>query len=163
MDKPQLQKIIEVAYEQMCYFFKIIPVKKIIYKGIWNQENCQEVFSKQEILTNLQITDEQKKHFLQELQKLEFTKSGITFPAGQETWILLNPIYEKPEFTEKLVFDCVETIARQVAHAVIFNLDIWRGYYYPYEEINKSLKDFLWRNYDWKKIIVGGENQANKK
>jgi len=75
-------------------------------------------------LANLQITDEQKKHFLEELKKLEFTKSGITFPVGRETWILLNPIYEKPEMAEKLIFDCVETIAKQVTHAVIFNLDI---------------------------------------
>ena len=159
MDKPQLQKIIEAAHEQMCYYFKIIPVKKAVYKGIWNQENCQEVFSNQEILAELQIADEQQKYFLEELKKLEFTKSGITFPAGQETWILLNPIYEKPEMAEKLIFDCVETIAKQVTHAVIFNLDIWRGYDHPYGEINKGLKDFLWRNYDWKKVIVGGESK----
>lgn len=143
----------------MCYYFKIIPVKKVIYKGIWNQENCQEVFGNQGILTDLQITGEQKKYFLEELKRLEFTKSGITFPAGQETWILLNPIYERSEMAEKLVFDCVETIAKQVTHAVIFNLDIWRGYDRPFGEINKSLKDFLWRNYDWKKIIVGGERK----
>jgi len=49
---------------------------------------------------------------------------------------------------EKLVFDYVETIAKQIAHAVIFNLDIWRGYGHPFEEINKSLRDFLWQNYD---------------
>lgn len=159
MDKSQLQKTIETAYEQMCYYFKIIPVKKVVYKGIWNQANCQEVFNNQEILTNLQITNGQKKYFLEELQKLEFTKSGITFPTGQETWILLNPIYEKPEMAEKLVFDCVETIAKQIAHAVIFNLDIWRGYGHPFGEISKSLKDFLWRNYDWKKIIVRSESK----
>lgn len=125
MDKQKIQEVIEESYQQACYYFKIIAVKKVIFKGFYaHKKNYQEIYGKQEILDDLGITEDQKKHFLQELRILELTKSGIAFPVNQEVWIFLNPVYEKLESAEKLVFDFVETLINQITHAVIFNLDV---------------------------------------
>lgn len=36
----------------------------------------------------------------------------------------------------------VELIAHEISHAVLFNIDIWRGHDFPHEEITKYLKNY---------------------
>jgi len=41
----------------------------------------------------------------------------------------------------------VGLIAHEISHAVLFNIDIWRGHDFPHEEITKYLKKYLLMNY----------------
>ena len=72
----------------------------------------------------------------------------MTFPAGRESWIVLSSFYYQAEYSFSLIMELVELLAHEVAHAVIFNLDIWRGHDFPHEEITKYLKDYLLRGYN---------------
>jgi len=60
----QLQKIMEQGYQQACHYFKVIPHRKIIFKGFYRPEVYEQIFNNQEILTNLKInTPRQKEYF----------------------------------------------------------------------------------------------------
>ena len=83
---PPLQKIIEEGYRQACNYFKIIPHRKVVFKGFYSLEIYQEVFNNQEILANLKInTPRRKDRFWQELQALKLTTAGIALPSYKET------------------------------------------------------------------------------
>ena len=81
----ELPAIISKGYQQACYYFEIIPVKQVIFKGFFSEQVYQQILDNQEIMTNLGIDAWQEKHFANALRKLEQTKSGITFPAHRES------------------------------------------------------------------------------
>jgi hypothetical protein len=150
----KLPAIIEKGYQQACYYFKIISNRKPLFKGFFSPEVYQEILANEEILTNLKIDALQKKHFAKALPKVELTKTGIALPTSQESWIILNPFYHLvKKYSAKLVVELVETIAHEVAHAVLFNVDIWRGHDFPHSEITKYLQDYYLNNYNWEKIL----------
>lgn len=152
---PILQKIIEEGYRQACNYFKIIPHRKVVFKGFYNPEIYQEVLNNQEILANLKInTPRRKDRFWQELQALNFTTAGIALPSYKETWILLNPFFWKLDLSEQMLLEFAETIAHETSHAVVINIDLWRAHENPHSEITAYLKDYLWKNYNWKKILI---------
>ena len=83
---PALQKIIEEGYRQACHYFKVIPHRKVVFKGFYSPEIYQQIFSNQEILANLKInTPRRKDRFWQELQALKLTTAGIALPSYKET------------------------------------------------------------------------------
>lgn len=82
----ELQKIMEQEYQQACYYFKIIPHRKIVFKGFYSSEIYEQIFNNQEILTNLKInTPRRKEYFWKELQNLVFTNAGMALPTDHET------------------------------------------------------------------------------
>jgi hypothetical protein len=81
----ELPEIIDKGYQQACYYFEIIPVKKVIFKGFFSEEIYQQILNNQETLTNLEIDAWQEKYFAAALRKLEQTKSGVAFPANRES------------------------------------------------------------------------------
>lgn len=149
----ELPAIIEKGYREACYYWQIIPTKQVLFKGFFSSKVYQEILNNQEILANLEVDKEQRKHFEKALQKLETTKSGIAFPANRESWIMLNPFYYQTECSAKLGVELAGLIAHEVAHAVIFNWDIWRGHDFPHGEITKYLRDYYLRNYDWERML----------
>jgi hypothetical protein len=56
-----LQKVMEEGYKQACYHFKVIPHRKIIFKGFYRPEVYEQIFNNQEILTNLKINTPRRK------------------------------------------------------------------------------------------------------
>lgn len=154
----ELPAIIEKGYQEACYYWQVIPTKKVLFKGFFGSKVYQEILSNQEILDNLGIDKEQKKYFEKALQKLEVTKLGIAFPADRESWIILNPFYYQTEYSAKLIIELAGLVAHEVAHAVIFNWDIWRGHDFPHEKITKYLQDYYLRSYDWEKLLKGAKN-----
>jgi len=145
--------IIEKGYHQACYYFKIIPIRKPLFKGFFSPEVYKKILANEEILTNLKLDVLQRKHFAKVLLRAELTKTGVALPTNQESWIILNPFYHRIKYSAKLVVELVETVAHEVAHAVLFNIDIWRGHDFPHSEITKYLKDYYLNNYDWEKIL----------
>ena len=84
--KESLQLIIKKGYDEICYRLKIIPYRKVLFKGFFNSEVYKEVLNNQEILDNLEVkTSRLKKYFGEELEKLILNKAGITFPAKFES------------------------------------------------------------------------------
>ena len=148
-----LPSIIEKGYCQTCYYFKIISTRKPLFKGFFSPEIYKKILANEEILTNLKLDTLQREHFAKALPKAELTKTGVALPANQESWIILNPFYYQVKYSAKLAVELVETIAHEVAHAVLFNIDIWRGHDFPHAEITKYLRDFYLNNYDWEKIL----------
>lgn len=154
MDISPLQAVMADGYQKVCDFLKIIPTKKVVFKGFYSPEIYQEILSNQEILDNLKLnTPRLKEYFGLILQNLVLTKAGMALPAKRETWIIFNPFYLK--FSEKWALDFVETMAHEVAHAVTFNWDIWRAHASPHAEITAYLKDYFLKTYDWKNILKG--------
>jgi len=152
---PALQKIIKEGYRQACNYFKIIAHREVVFKGFYSPEIYQEIFNNQEILANLKINTPQRKDlFWQELQALKFTTAGIALPSYKETWIILNSFFWKLDFSEQMLLECAETIAHETSHAVVTNIDLWRAHGNPHSEITAYLKDYLWKNYNWKKILI---------
>lgn len=153
-----LQKVMEEGYKQACHYFRAMPYRQVVFKGFFSPEIQQEILDNQEILTNLKITTlTLKKYFAEEIQNLTFTKAGIALPAKWETWIILNPFFIKFA-EEKWIPDLVETVAHELAHAVIFNWDTHWGHADPHAKITKYLQDYLQKNYDWSKIYIGTKN-----
>lgn len=157
MDKNKeiLQKIIDKGYTEACYHWKVIPYRKVVFKGFYNQKVHQEILNNEEILINLKVdTPLRKKIFVEELEEIVLSKSGLALPAKWETWIILNPFYLEFNLSEKLVLDFVAIVAHETAHAVIFNWDIYWGHNDPHKEITRYLKNYyLKQNIDWKKIL----------
>ena len=150
----ELIPIIKKGYEEACYYWKIIPTKKVIFKGFFSQETYKEILSNEEILTNLGADSPRlKKIFGEELESLILAKSGVALPAKWETWIIINPFYLELELSPKLMMELVETVAHETAHAVIFNWDIYWAHAEPHREITKYCQDYYWRNYDWEKLF----------
>jgi len=156
-DKEVLQKIIEKGYLKACYQWKVIPYRKVVFKGFYNQEVRQEILNNEEILLNLGAdTPLRKKILAEELEGLILSKSGLALPAKWETWIILNPFYLEFAWSEKLVLDFVGIVAHETAHAVIFNWDIYWGHHDPHKEMTRYLKNYylnLKQEIDWKKIL----------
>lgn len=149
----ELPLIVEKSYQQACYYFKIIPTKRAVFKGFFSSEIYQAVLNNQEILDNLGVNSWQRKAFEKALRELETSKPGIAFPADRESWIILNPFYYQAKYSPELAIELVETIAHEIAHAVLFNIDIWRGHNFPHEEITKHIKDHYLQSYDWEKLL----------
>lgn len=150
-----LQKIIEKGYTEACCRWKIIPYRKVVCKGFYNQEIHQQILNNEEILLNLKVdTPLRKRIFAEELEELVLSKSGLALPAKWETWIIFNPFYLEFPFSEKLELDLVGIVAHETAHAVIFNWDIYWGHNDPHKEITKHLQNYyLKQDIDWKKIL----------
>lgn len=146
-----LQQAIENGYQIACHFWKIITYRQVVFKGFFNPQIGQEILNNPEILTNLgAITPQQKKILEEELTEIILAKPGVALPARTETWIILNPYYlEEVEISEKFRLDFNETLAHEVAHAVVFNWDIYWGHFSPHEEITKYLQNYYLNNYDW--------------
>ena len=153
--KEILQKNVEKGYAEACYRWKIIPYRKVIFKGFYDKEVSQEILNNEEILLNLKAdTPLRKRIFAEELEEIVLSKSGVALPAKWETWIILNPFYLELGLSEKLVLDFVETMAHETAHAVIFNWDIYWGHNDPHKSITKHLQNYYWKqDIDWKKIL----------
>jgi hypothetical protein len=149
----ELPLIIEKSYQQTCYYFKIIPTKRAVFKGFFGSEIYQAVLNNQEILANLGVDNWQKKAFEKALKELEISKNGISFPADRESWIIFNPFYYQAKYSPELIVELVETVAHEIAHAVLFNIDIWQGHNFPHEEITKHIKNHYLQSYDWEKIV----------
>jgi hypothetical protein len=159
MDKEQLQKAMVAGYQVTCAYFKIIPTRKVVFKGFYNQEIYQEILNNREIMANLELnTPQLKKYFGERLQSLILTKAGMALPAKWEVWIIINPFYLKFASSEKWAVDFIETVAHEIAHAVTFNWDVHWAHANPHAEITKYLKDYLEKNHDWKNILKGIEN-----
>jgi hypothetical protein len=78
----ELTLIIEKGYRQACYHYKIIPYRKVLFKGFFGSEVYKEILKNQEILDNLEIkTPRLKKYFGEELEKLILTGAGMAFPT----------------------------------------------------------------------------------
>ncbi len=156
-NKEVLQKIIEKGYLKACYQWKVIPYRKVVFKGFYNQEVHQEILNNGEILLNLGAdTPFRKKILAEELEELVLSKSGLALPAKWETWIILNPFYLEFDLSEKLMLDFVGTVAHETTHAVIFNWDIYWGHNDPHKEMTRYLKNYylnLKQEIDWKKIL----------
>ena len=148
-----LPSIIEKGYHQACYYFKIISTRKPIFKGFFSSEVYKKILVNEEILTNLKIDALQKEHFAKALPRVELTKTGVALPTNQESWIILNSFYYRTKYSPKIVMELVETIAHEVAHAVLFNIDIWRGHDFPHAEITNYLQNYYLNNYNWEKIL----------
>ena len=157
MDKNKeiLQKIIERGYSKACYQWKVIPYRKVVFKGFYNQEVHREILNNEEILLNLGAdTSLRKKILAEELEELVLSKSGLALPTKWKTWIILNPFYLEFDLSEKLVLDFVGTVAHETTHAVIFNWDIYWGHSDPHKEMTRYLKShYLKQNINWKKIL----------
>lgn len=151
-----LQQVIEQGYEEACHYWKVIAYRKPVFKGFYNQEIYQEILNNQEILDNLKLnTPKRKEYFKEELQNLILTKAGMTLPAKWEVWIIINPFYLNVEPSQRLALDFVETVAHEVAHAVIFNWDVWWGHVEPHAEIASYLQNYYLQNLyvDWEKLL----------
>lgn len=153
--KEILQKAIEKGYTEACYQWRVIPYRKVVFKGFYNQDIRREILNNEEILLNLKAdTPLRKKIFAEELEELVLSKAGLALPAKWETWIILNSFYLEFDLSEKLVLDFVGTVAHETAHTVIFNWDIYWGHNDPHKEITRYLKNhYLKQNIDWKKIL----------
>lgn len=149
----ELSAIIEKGYQQACFHFQVIPTKKVLFKGFYSPEIGQKILANQEILDNLGLDEEQKRYFERALQRLEQNRPGAALPADRESWIVLNPFYGQAKYSVELVVELAELVAHEVAHAVLFNIDIWRGHDFPHSEITNYLKDYYLRNYDWEKLF----------
>lgn len=148
--KKVFQKAIESGYQLACHFWKVITYRKIVFKGFFNLQISQEILNNSEILTSLGVnTPQQKKILEEELTEIVLAKSGVALPAKTETWIILNPYYLETEISYRLSLDIVETIAHEVAHAVVFNWDIYWGHVEPHSEITRYLQNYYSNNYDW--------------
>jgi len=156
-NKEVLQKIIEKVYFKACYQWKVIPYRKVVFKGFYNQTVHQEILNNEEILLNLGVdTPLRKKILAEELEELVLSKSGLALPAKWETWLIFNPFYLEFDLSEKSVLDFVGTVAHETAHAVIFNWDIYWGHNDPHKEMTRYLKNYylnLKQEIDWKKIL----------
>lgn len=147
--KKLFQKAIKSGYQVACHFWKVIVYRKVVFKGFFNPEIGQEILNNPEILTSLGATTPQQKKILEEeLTEIVLAKSGVALPAKTETWIILNPYYLE-EASQQLTLDFAETLAHEVAHAVIFNWDVYWGHVPPHEEITKYLQSYYLNNYDW--------------
>lgn len=51
----ELPAIIDKGYQQACYYFEIIPVKQVVFKGFFSEKIYQQILDNQEILNNLGI------------------------------------------------------------------------------------------------------------
>jgi len=58
-----LQKIVTDCYQRGGDYLGIIPYKKVIFKGFYNQDLFQKVYNNQEILVNLEINNPLRKKF----------------------------------------------------------------------------------------------------
>lgn len=77
-----LPKIIEKGYTEACYQWKVIPYRKVVFKGFYNQKVHQEILNNEEILLNIKAdTPLRKKIFAEELEELVLSKSGLALPA----------------------------------------------------------------------------------
>jgi hypothetical protein len=149
-----LPNLIEKGYNRACYYFKIVSVRKPLFKGFFSSETYQKILTNEEILTNLKLNALQKKHFIKVLSRAELTKNGLALPTNRESWIVLNPCYyQVKKYSAKLAVELVEIIAHEVAHAVLFNIDLWRGHDFPHAEITNYLRTYYLDNYDWEKIL----------
>jgi hypothetical protein len=84
--KELFQIALESGYQLACHFWKVIPYRKIVFKGFFNPQIRQEILNNSEILINLRaITPQQKKILEEELTEIVLAKSGIALPASQET------------------------------------------------------------------------------
>ena len=152
--KKLFQQAIESGYQLACHFWKIVVYRKVVFKGFFNPQISQEILNNPEILASLGvITPQQKKILEEELTEIILAKPGVALPAKTETWIILNPYYVEVEFSQKFVLDLAETIAHEVAHAVVFNWDIYWGHVPPHGEITKYLQDYYLNSYDWEWVL----------
>ena len=154
--KKLFQKAIESGYQLACHFWKIVVYRKVVFKGFFNPEIGQEILNNPEILASLGvITPQQKKILEEELTEIILAKPGVALPAKTETWIILNPYYLEAEFSQRFVLDIVETMAHEIAHAVVFNWDIYWGHVPPHGEMTKYLQDYYLNNlgYDWEWVL----------
>src|SRR2546421_6086119 len=69
----ELPLIVEKSYQQACYYFKIIPTKRAVFKGFFSSEIYQVVLNNQEILANLGVDSWQRKAFEKALRSEEHT------------------------------------------------------------------------------------------
>ena len=129
------QIIINNLYQEGCHYLQIIPYKKITFKGFHQQKLLQEIGSNWEIANNLNVQDWDKwKEFL--LNVVYQSKAGAAWPLTLETWITFHPNYLKET---KLINDLLDTLPHEVAHAVIYNLDIRWGHNSPHPELMELL------------------------
>jgi len=66
----------------MTDLLKIIPYRKVIFKGFYDKEVSQEILNNEEILLNLKAdTPLRKRIFAEELEEIVLGKSGVALPA----------------------------------------------------------------------------------
>jgi hypothetical protein len=79
-----LPSLIEKGYYQACYYFKIVSIRKPLFKGFFSPEVYKKILANEEILTNLKLDTLQKEYFAKALPKVELTKTGLALPTNQE-------------------------------------------------------------------------------
>lgn len=143
--KPVLnfQSIINDLYQKGCLYLKIIPYKKVIFKGFHQQELLREIGSNWEIANNLNVQDWNKwEEFL--FNVVSKSKAGAAWPLSLKTWITFHPRYLGEA---KLINDFLDTLSHEVGHAVIYNLDIRWGHVSPHPELTEYLKNYCQEKY----------------
>ena len=152
------QIIIDNLYQEGCRHLQIIPYKKVIFKGFHQQELLQEIGSNWEIANNLNVQDWDKwKEFL--LNVVYQSKAGAAWPLTLETWITFHSNYLAKE---ELMSDFLDTLSHEVAHAVIYNLDIRWGHSPPHPELTEYLKNCCQKKYGIDKLKQLLQNEKNK-
>lgn len=86
-------------------------------------------------------------------------KAGAAWPLTLETWITFHPNYLKET---KLINDFLDTLSHEVAHAVIYNLDIRWGHASPHPELTEYLKKHCREKYGVIKLKQLLQNWKNK-